>query len=392
MDDKSTFDELPISHLSNELNPDDEAFVLDWINFDDQNKQYFEQFKKVGKLLAIKQTVDNIDIADEWKHFKTAINKKEQEAYLDIELDGIVDNSLRYEQPKTKTSIYKIIISTAIAASVLFIMGVASVWMSRKSGSTLVVSNKKTTAVSSVRYEKNTSGTPKRLTLQDGTQIILSHKSEVSYPKPFTANSREIILKGSAYFKVAKDKTKPFTVFSGDISTTAFGTEFRVTAFESGKNIFVKLYEGKVVVKSSNTTKKKLKSEFYLLPGQEFVYNKVDMIGRIKSPRVINKVASKDNLKVTRLEKDNPSIPQLGAESWYMFNNQPLEQVFKQLEDLFKVKIVYSKKDISKIYFISRFRNSDSIDSIINQIARVNNFKVSKKKDKFVITKQQERL
>lgn len=70
-----------------------------------------------------------------------------------------------------------------------------------------------------------------------------------------------------------------------------------------------------------------------------------------------------------------------------MFNNQPLEQVFKQLEDLFNVEIVYSKKDISKIYFISTFRNSDSLDSILNQIGRLNNLKVTRKNDKFIITK-----
>jgi transmembrane sensor len=70
-----------------------------------------------------------------------------------------------------------------------------------------------------------------------------------------------------------------------------------------------------------------------------------------------------------------------------MFNNQPLEQVFKQLEDLFHVEIVYSKKDISKIYFISTFRNSDSLDSILNQIGRLNNLKVTRKNDKFIITK-----
>ncbi len=388
MDDKSTFDELLISYLSSELNPDDEAFVLDWINFDARNKQYFEQLKKVWKLLEIKETVNNIDIEDEWKQFKTAIDKQAQTC-LNVEVDSLMDKGLQYEQPETKASIYKIIISTAIAALVLVVIGFASGWFGGNTGTTpvAVVSNEKIYAVSSVRHEKNTSGKPKRLKLNEGSEIILSDRSEVSYPEPFTANSREITLKGSAYFKVAKDKTKPFTVFSGDISTTALGTQFRVTAFESRKNILVKLYEGKVVVKSSTDTKKRLKNEFYLLPGQEFVYNKVDMIGRIKSHRVISKVALNDNLKAMPLEKDNPAIPQLGAESWYMFNNQPLEQVFKQLEDLFKIKIVYSKKDISRIYFISTFRNSDSIDSIINQIARVNNFKVIKKKDKFIITK-----
>ncbi len=389
MQDKSKFDELLISYLSNELNQEDEAFVLEWINSDEQNRKYFEELNILWKLCGTKQAVDNINVNYEWKHFKQIIYDKQQEAYLLKEVESIADKVTKNERLKSKAVLYKIVVSTAIAALVMLMIGLSSGWFKNQKPpeqSLAGVTNEKSPSLKVfARHEKNTSSKQVHLKLQDGSEITLSDKSEVSFLEPFSGNRRDITLKGRAYFKVAKDKAKPFTVFSGDISTTALGTEFIVTAFESGKNIVVKLYQGKVVVNSSYTAKKKLKNEFYLLPGQEFIYDKVNMSGKVKIFRPISKVPSKDNSKA--IENDNPSIPQLGSESWYMFNNQPLEQVFKQLEDLFNVEIVYSKKDISKIYFISTFRNSDSLDSILNQIGRLNNLKVTRKNDKFIITK-----
>lgn len=123
------------------------------------------------------------------------------------------------------------------------------------------------------------------------------------------------------------------------------------------------------------------------MPWQEFIYENVSLTGVVRSFRPIGKVFIKDNLKAEPVMNDDPSVPRSGAEPWHMFNNQPLWQVFDQLEDLFKVEIVYSKKDIAKIYFISMFHDSDSIDSIINQIATLNNLKVTKEKDKFILTR-----
>jgi hypothetical protein len=40
---------------------------------------------------------------------------------------------------------------------------------------------------------------------------------------------------------------------------------------------------------------------------------------------------------------DNPSMPHKEG-SWYMFNNQPLIEVFDELEQMFNVHIVYAKK------------------------------------------------
>ena len=44
----------------------------------------------------------------------------------------------------------------------------------------------------------------------------------------FPPDKREIFLKGEAKFIVAKNKKKPFTVYTGMLATTALGTIFTV--------------------------------------------------------------------------------------------------------------------------------------------------------------------
>jgi hypothetical protein len=70
-----------------------------------------------------------------------------------------------------------------------------------------------------------------------------------------------------------------------------------------------------------------------------------------------------------------------------MFNNQPLAQVFKQLEEMYSVEIVYAEADIQKMYFIGKFSKSDSVSAILKQIASLNNLTVIKQDNKFIISK-----
>ena len=52
------------------------------------------------------------------------------------------------------------------------------------------------------------------LTLADGTEVWLNAETEIRYPVQFTGNKRVVYLDGEAYFTVAPDKKKPFTVVS----------------------------------------------------------------------------------------------------------------------------------------------------------------------------------
>lgn len=71
------------------------------------------------------------------------------------------------------------------------------------------------------------------VTLSEGTRIWLDADSELEYPVPFSGNSREVNLKGNAYFSVTKNEDKPFVVRVGEYSLRVYGTEFNVNAYDS---------------------------------------------------------------------------------------------------------------------------------------------------------------
>lgn len=81
--------------------------------------------------------------------------------------------------------------------------------------------------------------------LRDGSTVTLDTDS--AFRANLTADVREIRLeRGQAFFKVAKDSTRPFRVIAGDKIVTATGTAFSVRVQKNAVN--VTLVEGRVRV------------------------------------------------------------------------------------------------------------------------------------------------
>lgn len=109
-------------------------------------------------------------------------------------------------------------------------------------------------------------GERKTIHLPDGSVVILNSNSSISYGGDFNKNNREIMLTGDAFFVLAKNAEKPFVVTSGNISTTALGTEFFVKNHRNKQGTSVSLLEGKVRVASF--TKSSHNPTLTLLPGE----------------------------------------------------------------------------------------------------------------------------
>ena len=399
MEGKDKFEKLIISYLLGELNEQDETSVLERINSDKQSRQLFEELRKTVALVGLKNTSDKVDIDKEWSSFEEARLRKEHPAIFMNEAERFGNEVIREVNLKRKNRIFRTIAFTAVAASVILAIGWGWSLLHQQAklqpglATTSSTPEEKKPVVKRItRHLKNNSATAKQFFLQDGSEVMLAANSELILHEPFDSDRRDIRLKGSAYFKVAKDKSKPFTVFSEGISTTALGTRFTVTAFENSNRIRVTLHEGKVVVKGVEQLQGKVKKDYYLAPGQEFVFDK-------KKPatlaaRVINAASLPERERNTiqgydrnDLAKDHPSIPRFGKGSWYMFNNQSLGHVFEQLQNMYKTEIVYNKEEIAKIYFIGTFSKTDSLEGVLRQIVLVNSLKLTKENNRFIITK-----
>ncbi|MFY0653044.1 MAG: FecR domain-containing protein [Cyclobacteriaceae bacterium] len=120
--------------------------------------------------------------------------------------------------------------------------------------------------------KSNPAGQKSTVFLSDGTKIILNSKSSVEYKKDFETDIREVLLKGEAFFDVAKDANRPFVVKTGELSTTALGTSFNVMSYDDSDVIKVSLLTGKVKVEGKPTGN--TRNQNILVPGEEVEYNK----------------------------------------------------------------------------------------------------------------------
>jgi len=112
----------------------------------------------------------------------------------------------------------------------------------------------------------NTIETPRggkyQLQLPDGTKVWLNAASSLRYPVAFSGSTRDVELTGEAYFEVAKDKTKPFTVNASSQKVTVLGTHFNINAYKDEPRIATTLLEGSVKVTYGE-------SHALLVPGQQ---------------------------------------------------------------------------------------------------------------------------
>ncbi|HEY0668863.1 MAG TPA: FecR family protein, partial [Sphingobacteriaceae bacterium] len=111
----------------------------------------------------------------------------------------------------------------------------------------------------------NTISTPRggeyQVILPDGTRVWLNAASSLKFPVVF-GKERTVKLTGEAYFEVAKDKNKPFTVSVGNIGVKVLGTHFNVMAYTDEEAITTTLLEGKVKVSGKS-------GDYELKPGQQ---------------------------------------------------------------------------------------------------------------------------
>lgn len=207
--------------------------------------------------------------------------------------------------------------------------------------------NKKTVTESQI-VETTEWGQRKDFVLADGTEIKLNSGSTISFPEKFLGNTREVTLVGEAFFNVAKDKTKPFIIKSGDLSTTVLGTSFNINAYPKSNDILVTVATGKVQIGAKDNT-------VFLLPNEQGVFHKnsdsiskndVDsnsLINWQKGLLTLNDITMKEALDVLEkwygvtfvIHDDTPLDCHITAS----FNNESLSNVLES--------ITYVKKGLS---------------------------------------------
>ena len=204
----------------------------------------------------------------------------------------------------------------------------------------------------------NTMETPRggqyRLSLPDGTKVWLNSASSIRYPNIFTGDHRSVEITGEAYFEVAKDSKRPFTVMTGKMQVQVLGTAFNIMAYTDEEEIQTTLVTGAVEVKKDQIAQ-------VLKPGQQAILADGSSSFRTTTPDMGSVLAWKDG--------------------YFKFDNGGITTIMRQLARWYDVEIVYEGPPPAEQFygFLPRQENAAEILNALELTKNVH-FRVEGKK------------
>ncbi|WP_300598652.1 FecR domain-containing protein [Niabella sp.] len=272
----------------------------------------------------------------------------------------------RYLLRKMRTRTRYLRWSAAAAISILLV-GLAYIQLQQKEQSFM----QEAVAMTCLQVA-NTTFIAKNIKLPDGSQVALAPGSSLEYDSVFGVR-RDVQLSGNASFSVAKDRTKPFCVHTRNINVTALGTVFSV---EDQDTLLtrVRLLEGKVVVKKEAHVAKTMDAVF-LKPGQELVFNNADFSNRVR------RFGDKPLQEKPAVEPVSEPVTTV-----LEFDNEPMNAVFKKIEQTYHVKIGFNEATVKDMRFTGIYRpSSETIEQFLNTLVLLNHLKIEKTTAGFLI-------
>lgn len=202
-------------------------------------------------------------------------------------------------------------------------------------------------------------GSTKQVMLSDNSKIWLNSGSKLIYPAKFNNTIRQVYVVGEAYAEIEKDKSRPFVMSAGEVSVEVLGTKFNVKSYSEDEQIAVSLMEGSIRLNSR--FKGKSKSQI-LKPGEIVKFNK----------------------KSGKLDKGKFIVTNRNV--WYRgkglyFIDESLEQIVKELERNFDVKIVIENEKLRSERYYSIFVNNETLEEILSALNANNKMKIKHKSD-----------
>lgn len=190
-----------------------------------------------------------------------------------------------------------------------------------------------------------TSSIPKSIQLSDGSKIYLAANSSFQYPEKFKGDQRTVsLLKGNAFFEVAKDKKHPFIIHSGEIKTRVVGTSFHIQL--SKLNCKVIVVTGKVNVSGKGQS-------IDLVPNQEALF---------------------EAQKLTKQQADRAFLV-----NWYnedvTLEQTTLKQVITILQYKYGVSFEYNNKHVLATPLTVFIKKDATLENVLEQINYITNLK-----------------
>ena len=201
----------------------------------------------------------------------------------------------------------------------------------------------------------------KQITLADGSQVWVNGGSELKYPKVFNNQTREVYLSGEAYFDVHHDPAKSFIIHTANLVTNVLGTAFNVKEDKNKHTIEVTVTRGEVSVANDG------KQLGILTPNQQIIIDGGSGIRPLGYDMLAGPCGKAIQQKVNAME----------VVAWqkidFQFEDVTFAVACRQLEQRFKVKIVFKNDRIKSCRFTGASFTGDKLEKVLKTICDFNN-------------------
>ena len=318
-------EELIVRYLQNTATDQEKDIFLNWVNFSEENKKQYFDFKRIYDLK--KEVFTEADIIN-----------SERELLMKLGLKQRKSNILNLIKP-----IYR------YAAIGVLIIGFAALMVAlfhtRKDNSNMI----------SVFADNNT----KTVILPDSSRVCLNRGSSITFPSVFTENFREVMLVGEAYFDVTHNHLKPFLVKTSSLTVRVLGTSFNVKAYSNEEKIVTTLVNGSIELSIADKVGQ-FEKKILLRPGQQAIF-------------------SKNSLVVNLISVDTDFYTDW-RNGILHFSSESLEKIIALLEKEYGVNIEIDGEKLKESLYSGSFSKDQNIKDILDilSLSRPISYKIDK--------------
>ena len=206
-------------------------------------------------------------------------------------------------------------------------------------------------------YVSVKAGSKSVIMLPDGSRVSLNGNSRLRY-NIMPGEHREVVLmKGEAYFDVAKDANCPFRVHVNDMQIEVLGTKFNVRC--QRREVETALFSGAV-----RLTAKGLSESYRLFPGRKSIYQ--------------------PSARSMQICDNDTDIDGRWKDGYLAFDSEPLREVLRKIEDWYGVHIMLNNKQIGDDLLTGAFYH-ETLESVLSSLSMQYKFKYTINHDQIEI-------
>lgn len=182
--------------------------------------------------------------------------------------------------------------------------------------------------------------------LPDGTSVYLRKGAVLRYADLEKGDTRQVAIRGEAFFDVTPDAKRPFIVQASQVFVKVLGTSFSVAAPEEGETISVILAEGSVSL-------------------NDYCQNE---LVRLTPNQKVDYSPGNGQYTVSEVDSDRATSWRKGIIS---YDNASLEEVVRLIEQAYGVSLHYAAPENKDQRFSGAFLKKQKLETVLELTGRL---------------------